>query len=307
MTHEKWLERGKVQAIFRRRFPCDIFSSKILGSFSPPSVMAKHRCRLLLFLQLLLCSAANGVEIDAGGSPLEDTLSAQNYTPSMLKFTSVPAWAAGSNRFINRELSWLRFNERVLDEASNPSHPLMERVRFLSISANNLDEFYMVRVAGLKGQAQAGVSQSSADGLSPAQQLIAINRRTTKLIQHQQGVWRQLVNELEGQNVRIFAPSDLDEVDRLWLNNHFNNEVFPQLTPMSVDPAHPFPFLANKGYGLVLQQQGERDGEELRMEGLLLFPSTLQRYILLPPSPTKPGTHLISLSYLKAELCLNRN
>jgi polyphosphate kinase len=201
----------------------------------------------------------------------------------------IPAWASGPNRYINRELSWLRFNERVLDEASNPRHPLFERVRFLSISANNLDEFYMVRVAGLKGQAQAGVTQSSADGLSPASQLAAINVRTTKLIQKQQKVWNVLVGELATENVRVVLPSALDDADKQWLDNHWLNEVFPQMTPLSVDPAHPFPFLANKGYGLVLQQLGERDGEELRMEGLLLFPSTLQRYILLPSTPEKPG------------------
>ena len=157
----------------------------------------------------------------------------------------------------------------------------------------------MVRVAGLKGQAQAGIVQPSMDGLSPAGQLSLINQRAGKLIQAQQQVWQQLQRELSTNDVRVLRPSELGEADRAWLDSHFQNEVFPQLTPLSVDPAHPFPFLANKGYGLALQQLGDRDGESRRMEGLLLFPPTLQRFILLPAaSPASQSLRFVSLEEL---------
>ena len=214
-------------------------------------------------------------------APLIGSVSAAAGTsPTALTFQSVSM--TSNTRFINRELSWLRFNERVVDEASNLKHPTFERVRFLSISANNLDEFYMVRVAGLKGQAQAGISQVSADGLTPALQLSVINTRASKLIKDQQTVWRTLLSEMAKADVHVVGPDQLSEDDKIWIENHFMDTIFPQLTPLSVDPAHPFPFLANKGYGLAMQLLRQQDGR--RIEGLLLFPSALQRFIRLPPS-----------------------
>jgi polyphosphate kinase len=184
------------------------------------------------------------------------------------------------DRFINRELSWLAFNERVLAEADSPRHPLLERLRFLSISANNLDEFYMVRVAGLKGQVLAGIATPSQDGLTPAQQLEAINRRAGKLMRDQQVTWRVLVQQLTEAGISVVAPADLVDDDRVWLEERFMSEIFPVLTPLAIDPAHPFPFIANLGLGFALQLNRRSDGN--RMEAMLLVPGTINRFIRLP-------------------------
>ncbi|MGE5203734.1 MAG: RNA degradosome polyphosphate kinase [Acidobacteriota bacterium] len=183
-------------------------------------------------------------------------------------------------RFINRELSWLAFNERVIAEAENPRHPLLERLRFLSISANNLDEFYMVRVAGLKGQVLADVATPSQDGLTPAQQLAAISQRARKLMHDQQVIWRSLRQQLAEAGLSVIGPQDLSAGDRAWLEGQFMSEIFPVLTPLAVDPAHPFPFVANRGLGLALQLSRAGDGK--RMQALLLLPSGVARFIRLP-------------------------
>lgn len=189
------------------------------------------------------------------------------------------------NRFINRELSWLAFNERVLDEAGNPGHPLLERLRFLSISANNLDEFYMVRVAGLRGQVRAGVSITSNDGLTPAQQLAAINRRSGELMRNQQARWRQLRGELRENGIAVIDAGELTGTEKNWLDTFFLDQIFPVLTPMAVDPAHPFPFIPNQGFALALELRRASDSRMLR--ALLPLPSQLPRFVRLPGSDPK--------------------
>jgi polyphosphate kinase len=188
---------------------------------------------------------------------------------------------ASEARFINRELSWLAFNERVLEEAQNPRHPLLERLRFLSISANNLDEFYMVRVAGLKGQVAAGVSTPSQDGLTPAQQLVAINQQSSDLMHNQQACWRSLRQALRQAGIAVIDAPELTPDEKQWLDAYFLDQIFPVLTPMAIDPAHPFPFIPNLGFALVLDLEGMAPtGSSLR--ALLPLPSQLPRFVRLP-------------------------
>jgi polyphosphate kinase len=194
---------------------------------------------------------------------------------------SLPAIAPDSpERFINRELSWLAFNERILDEAYNLQHPTLERLRFLSISASNLDEFTMVRVAGLKGQVRAGITETSPDGLSPAEQLAAINNRVTTLLERQQACWRELRVALRKAGLDVLTSDQLDTEERDWLEGYFFDEVFPVLTPIAIDPSHPFPFIPNYGFAMVLELYQRGDGE--RLNGLLSLPPQIDRFIRLP-------------------------
>src|ERR1700691_3875341 len=191
-----------------------------------------------------------------------------------------PFDGSSPGRFINRELCWLAFNESVLGEDDNQRYPLLQRLRFLSISSNNLEDFYMVRVAGLKGQLQAGISTPSQDGLTPAQQLIAINRRAGKLMQDQQKTWAALERDLAMAGITVVEPEELSPENNAFLAARSQAEIFPVLTPLAIDPAHPFPFIANLGLGLALQLTRRSDGN--RMQALLLMPSTLGRFVRLP-------------------------
>ncbi len=183
-------------------------------------------------------------------------------------------------RFLNRELSWLAFNRRVLEEAQNPRHPLLERLRFLSISASNLDEFYMVRVAGLKGMVTAGLSAPSDDGLTPAQQIARIDLMARALIEDQQDIWIELCAEMKQAGIAVLGADELTSRDSVWLENEFRDQIFPIITPLAIDPAHPFPFIPNLGFTLALQLVRKRDNKPVK--ALLPVPSQLQRFIRLP-------------------------
>jgi polyphosphate kinase len=188
--------------------------------------------------------------------------------------------AFGPSRFFNRELSWLHFNRRVLEEAENERHPLLERLRFLSISASNLDEFYMVRVAGLRGQVLAGIETPSVDGLTPAEQLDRINRSVAELTAEQQENWVALEALLAEAGIHVLSADQLTEAERAWLEDHFLAHIFPVLTPIAVDPAHPFPFIPNFGFTLGLELV--REGSLKTMHALLPIPPQLVRFIRLP-------------------------
>ena len=187
---------------------------------------------------------------------------------------------AGPGRFFNRELSWLDFNWRVLEEAENPRVPLLERLRFLSISATNLDEFYTVRVAGLRELAQAGNTTAAADGLTPAEQLVLINEDARNLMMSQQRVLVDLMAEMDAQNIMLERTADLTEADLKHLEGVFLNQVFAVLSPLAIDPAHPFPFIPNTGYALALQLERTRDKRPL--QALLPIPGQIDRFVSLP-------------------------
>ncbi len=190
------------------------------------------------------------------------------------------------DRFINRELSWLDFNHRVIEEAENPHHPLLERLNYVSISASNLDEFYSVRVAGLIGQAKAGVTAVSPDGRTPAQQLAEIKIRAEGLLAEQQRVWRELRSLLRDAGIEVCEPDTLSAGDVKWLDAWFMERVFPVLTPLAIDPAHPFPFIPNMGLVMALLLLREDDG--LSMRALLPLPSQVERFIRLPSAIGEP-------------------
>ena len=191
-----------------------------------------------------------------------------------------PVGAAETRRYFNRELSWLAFNRRVLEEAENKAHPLLERLRFLSISGSNLDEFFMVRVAGLKGQQIRGIEERSNDGLTPTQQLDAISEQADALVVAQQAEWRMLRGHLAREQFEVIGAEQLADDERNWLAAHFREQILPVLTPQAIDPSHPFPFIPNGGFSLVFAL--DAPGQDEPLTELLMIPSTLPRFIRLP-------------------------
>ncbi|MEO8245108.1 MAG: polyphosphate kinase 1, partial [bacterium] len=211
-----------------------------------------------------------------------DFLKAPFATPVALP----PQDSTGARRFFNRELSWLAFNWRVLEEASNPTVPLLERLRFLSISATNLDEFYTVRVAGLRAQVRNGNSATSDDGRSPSEQLGLIHADARRLMQTQQTVYNKLKREMEGERITLLTRSKLSSRDLKFLEENFVEKVFPVLSPLAIDPAHPFPFIPNTGFSLALEL--ERVTDHRTLKALLPIPQQIARFV---PLPGKPGEH----------------
>ena len=198
----------------------------------------------------------------------------------------------GPRRFYNRELSWLQFNRRVLEESQNPNHPPLERLRFLSIAASNLDEFYMVRAAGLFGMLRADVSVLSIDGLTPAQQLEEINRFASGLVEEKQRSWLDIRRLLAKCDIHLLEPGKISDHERAWLRHQFMTHVFPILTPINVDPAHPFPFIQNRTLTVVLEMI---NAEGKAMVGLIPIPAMIERFTRLPARAHSSGIHFVRI------------
>ncbi len=182
-----------------------------------------------------------------------------------------------NNKYINRELSWLEFNKRVLEEAENEKIPVIERLNFLSISGSNLDEFFMVRVAGLKGQVDSEVYVETIDGLMPEQVLEEVIKKSKLIKIKQNQCWSKILIKLSKNGIKVCETNDLNLIDIRWLKNYFIKEIFPLLTPVAIDPAHPFPFVPNLGLSMVLKLKNKKSKKTIRV--VIPFPKGLKKFI----------------------------
>ncbi|WAC50003.1 RNA degradosome polyphosphate kinase [Asticcacaulis sp. SL142] len=205
----------------------------------------------------------------------------------------------GYELYINRELSWLAFNQRVIEEAENPRHPLLERLRFLSISANNLDEFFMVRVAGLQGQVREGVRVMSQDGHTPAEQLEMVNKAAFDLMAKQQLIWSRLREEMTHAGVALIDHREINKTDAAWLETQFDNQVFPVLTPLAIDPAHPFPFIPNLGFSIAIKLTRRSDNKA--MYALVPIPTQVKRFWEIGTAAARRGTGPVKRKFITLE------
>ena len=199
-----------------------------------------------------------------------------------------------ASRYFNRELSWLKFNQRVLEEAANPAHPLLERLRFLSISGTNLDEFFMVRVAGLRGQQSRKIEELSIDGRTATEQLNDTVAAADALMIEQQKLWRKLMKELATEGIKVIEPSAIGKTVQAEVEQYFREQILPVLTPQALDPAHPFPFIPNQGISLIFDIRRKDDGEVVRQ--LVMIPSSLARFIRIPGAGL--GTRFVTIEAL---------